>query len=117
MPLLRLTTNARADDRALAQLNAALSAKTAEILGKPESYVMVLSQLERAMSFGGTTAPTAFFEVFSLGEISAAQATRFSAEVSALLEAHLEVSKERVYSAYHPWDRRDLWGFCGGTFG
>ncbi len=116
MPLLRLYTNRDADAATLSTLNAALSAKAAEILSKPESYVMVLSQVGQAMSFGGSQDPTAFFEVFSLGTIDGGQAERFSAEVSALLDEHLEISKERIYSAYHPWSKRELWGYAGGTF-
>jgi phenylpyruvate tautomerase len=117
MPLLRLYSNRSADAETVAALCAELSAATAAILGKPESYVMVLTQLEQAMSFGGTTEATGFFEVFSLGEISAEQAERFSAEISELLSKRLNLSGDRVYSAYHPWARRDLWGFRGGTFG
>ena len=117
MPLLRLYSNCSADAETVAALSAELSAKTAAILGKPESYVMVLAQLEQAMSFGGNTEPTGFFEVFSLGEISAEQAERFSAEISELLERRLCLSSDRIYSAYHPWARRELWGFRGGTFG
>ena len=116
MPLLRLSTNATADDTTLAALNQQLSAKTAAILGKPEAYVMVESRLEVSMSFGGSADPCAFFEVFSLGEISGEQAKRFAAEISEVLEGRLGVPAKRIYSAFHPWDRRDLWGYGAGTF-
>lgn len=116
MPLFRLATNASIADDARLPLAERFSKLTAEILGKPESYVMVQLAPDTTMLFGGTPAPTAFFEVFSLGEISGAQAKRFSAEVSAMLQEGLDIAPSRIYSAYHPWDRRDLWGYDGGTF-
>jgi phenylpyruvate tautomerase len=114
MPLIQLQTNRTVEDKEA--LCKALSAKTAELLSKPESYVMVAVQDGVAMMFGGTSEPTAFFSVASLGTISGEQAARFSAEVSAILQEQLGVAKGRVYSSYTGWKERELWGFDGRTF-
>lgn len=114
MPLLRLKTNVTIDNKE--KLLKTLSAETAKILGKPESYVMVIIDDQQMMSFGGKTDATAFFEVFSLGEINADQSNRFSANISKLLQESAGIDASRIYSAYHPWKERHLWGYDGGTF-
>ena len=65
MPLLELTTNTTIDDyQHIAQQASKL---TAEILGKPESYVMVKIQPEQTLIFAGTDEPAAHVTLKSLG--------------------------------------------------
>ena len=117
MPLIELQTNAAIAADEQQALMKALSQKTAEILGKPESYGMVSLRQGLPMLFGGSDAPCAFFAVYSLGEVSGEQAERFSADISALLEERCGVDTARIYSKYVGWQDRHLWGYRGGTFG
>ncbi len=65
MPLLEIITNVVIeDDQAFA---AQASKLTAELLGKPESYVMVRIQPEQTLIFAGGNHPTALVKLKSLG--------------------------------------------------
>jgi len=115
MPLLRLQINTAVADSQRAGLLAELSQTVAKLLSKPESYMMVVVEPETAVLFGGSDEPAGFFEVRSLGAISAEQALAISKAVSALLQSKLEIAPDRVYSNYQGWERSH-WGFNGGTF-
>ena len=67
MPLLSIETNQSLDQAQTQSLLAAASAKTAEILGKPESYVMVKFNSNTDMMFAGNQQPLAYVELKSLG--------------------------------------------------
>lgn len=116
MPLLRLVTNQAVAEERREILMERLSANVADVLGKPESYVMITLEEKMPMIFGGSSDPTGLFEVYSLGEISAEQAKRFSAEISGILAQELDILANRVYSKYVGWAERHLWGFNGSTF-
>ncbi|MBW2732241.1 MAG: hypothetical protein JRH20_07585 [Deltaproteobacteria bacterium] len=116
MPLLRLVTNQPVAEERRDILMKRLSKSVANVLGKPESYVMITLEEKTPMLFAGSSEPTGFFEVTSLGSISAEQAQRFSAEISGILAQELNLPANRVYSKYVGWTDRQLWGFKGGTF-
>ena len=66
MPLLSIETNLSLDNAALNTFLAAASARTAETLGKPESYVMVKLNTNPNMMFAGNQQPLAYVELKSL---------------------------------------------------
>jgi len=71
MPLLNITTNIKIDN---AKNFALLSSKTtADILGKPESYVMVIVKDEQTLTFAGNDEAAAFVELKSLGYLNQTQ--------------------------------------------
>jgi phenylpyruvate tautomerase PptA (4-oxalocrotonate tautomerase family) len=115
MPTLIIKTNAALPDGSRDDLLRAASAAIASLLGKPESYVMVLLEPVADMSFGGDTAPTAYLELKSLG-LPEERTPELSAALCAFVEEHLGVPKARVYIelASPP---RHLFGFDGRTFG
>ena len=65
MPLLVIATNTTIDNSQ--QLAEQASSLTADILGKPESYVMVKIKPEQTLLFAGTNAPAAHVKLKSLG--------------------------------------------------
>jgi phenylpyruvate tautomerase PptA (4-oxalocrotonate tautomerase family) len=67
MPTLRILTNAQVFPEDRPGLLAQASRTVAEMLGKPESYVMVILEDGRDMLFAGTRAPAAYLELKSLG--------------------------------------------------
>ena len=115
MPLLRLQTNAPLDGDQTGSLMAAVSARAAQLLSKPESYMMVLVEPGVGLMMGGSSDPAAFFEVRSIGAISPDQAKALSKSVSEILEEKLKIPPSRVYSNYAGWER-NMWGHNGSTF-
>lgn len=126
MPTLIIKTNAdlAADDHPallpnqlpsrLTTLLRAASATVAEMLGKPERYVMVLLEQNSAMCFGGDTAPLAYLELKSL-DLPERRSAEFSATLCRFVQQHLGVAPERVYIEFAS-PPRHLFGFDGGTF-
>jgi phenylpyruvate tautomerase PptA (4-oxalocrotonate tautomerase family) len=113
MPLLSIHTNqpAPADqDRALREISTAV----AEMLGKPERYVMVSLATGRAMLFGGDDAPLAYLELKSIG-LPEERSHEFSAALCQLMRAHLGIAPERVYIEFSA-PARHLWGWNHNTF-
>lgn len=114
MPLLKVTTNAGLTEHPETLLPE-LSRRVAALLGKPEAYVMVVLEREQVMSFAGTTRPTLYAELKSIGRFTPEQTTKLSAELCALLEASLAVPKNRIYIEFTPSEGY-LWGHDSDTF-
>lgn len=114
MPLLKIDTNQVLDaDRAEAVLRDA-SRQVAEILGKPESYVMVDLSAGRSMSFAGSTEPLACLELKSLG-LPEAETAELSAALCRFIADALGVPPARIYIEFSS-PQRHMWGWDGRTF-
>ncbi len=114
MPTLKIQTNVELALGARAELLRAASQEVAEMLGKPERYVMLILELTPAMSFGGDTSPLAYLELKSLG-LPEQRTAELSAGLCALVQAHLGVPADRVYIEFAS-PPRHMFGFDGGTF-
>lgn len=115
MPTLIIKTNAELPPHPRDDLLKAASAAVAELLGKPEGYVMVLLEPVADMSFGADSAPCAYLELKSLG-LPEDRTPKLSAALCDLMECHLGVPKARVYIEFAS-PPRHLFGFDGRTFG
>lgn len=114
MPMLKIQTNspvAAEDKMALATLASGI---VAEILGKPERYVMVSIEENPSMLFGGSDVPLAYLELKSIG-LPESQTSEFSARLANLLEEQLGLPSDRVYIEFSDAPR-SMWGWNGGTF-
>ncbi len=114
MPLLRIQTNQPMEPAAREALASRASALVAEMLGKPESYVMVLVEPVQTALFGGSAAPLAYLELKSIGLPESATAD-FSARLASLLQERLDIPPDRVYIEFAD-AARHLWGWNGATF-
>ncbi|MCG6941581.1 MAG: hypothetical protein LJE69_10060 [Thiohalocapsa sp.] len=114
MPTLMIKTNADLADRPRDTLLRTASAAVAELLGKPEGYVMVLLEPVADMCFGGDAAPCAYLELKSLG-LPEQRTTELSAALCDLVGRQLGVPKSRVYIEFAS-PPRHLFGFDGRTF-
>jgi phenylpyruvate tautomerase len=114
MPTLRILTNVQVPAEGRSGLLAHASRAVAEMLGKPESYVMVILEDGRDMLFAGTQAPAAYLELKSLG-LTDAKAAGYSRTLCDLLAAALDIPAERVYIEFAAPPAR-LFGWNGGTF-
>lgn len=114
MPLLSIETNHALDEAQTDALIARASATTAELLGKPESYVMVRIKHNPAMMFAGTQEPLAYLELKSLG-LPEDRTTALSRGLCDLMAEALDIPAERIYIEFTNGIRH-LWGWNGGTF-
>ena len=115
MPTLIIKTNADLARIDHGDLLKTVSSATAEMLAKPERYVMVILEPTPHMCFGGDRAPLAYLELKSLG-LPEERTGEFSATLCGLMEQHLGVAPERTYLEFASPDRH-LFGFNAGTFG
>lgn len=114
MPLLNIQTNAAIDAADRDALMRAASAAVADELGKPERYVMVMIDCNRAMCFAGSAEPTAYLELKSIG-LQESQTAALSARLTSLVGKALGVAANRVYIEFASAPRK-MWGWDGGTF-
>lgn len=114
MPYLSIQTNQVLDDSKTQQFIKKASHSVAEILGKPESYVMIAIQADTPMSFAGSNEPTAYVQLKSLGLPESSTAV-FSQAICNLVNAELNISPDRIYIEFNGPDRH-MWGWNNKTF-
>ena len=114
MPTLRIQTNAHVPTGDRATLLARASQTVAEMLGKPESYVMVILEDARDMLFAGSPSPAAFLELISLG-LPEDRTAYYARILCNLMDDALGVPADRVYIEFSDAERH-LWGWNSATF-
>ena len=114
MPYLSIQTNQSLDDTTRSSLMQQASALVAQLLGKPESYVMVAIAPSTPMLFAGSSEPLAFLELKSIG-LPESSTTELSAALCQLMTDTLAVEPGRVYIEFAN-AQRHLWGWNGKTF-
>lgn len=114
MPLIKVTSNQAIKADMQAVFLRQLSAATAAMLGKPETYVMAIFNEQPQMLFAGSTAPLAHVELKSLG-LPENNTADYSARICSLIEEQLGIPPERIYIEFSAPERH-MWGWSGATF-
>ncbi|MBI9104510.1 MAG: hypothetical protein JEY99_18995 [Spirochaetales bacterium] len=96
MPYLKIQTNIRIPESRKTDFLLNSSRLLAKELNKPEDSVMTVLVPVKDMVFAGTSEPSAFLEVKSIGLDSEEPARLFSV-LSSFLESELGIKKERIY--------------------
>lgn len=96
------------------QLIKKASQLVAEVLGKPEKYVMISLQEKQQMLFGGEDKPLIFCELKSIG-LPGDRTAEISEKLTRFLTEETGVSAERIYIEFSNAER-NMWGWNGGTF-
>ncbi|WP_316899664.1 phenylpyruvate tautomerase MIF-related protein [Pseudodesulfovibrio indicus] len=112
MPFIKVETNVRVEDQAACLKK--ISALAADILGKPESYVMAVLEPEKPLLYGGTDDPAAYVSLGSIG-LPESRTPELSAAICGFLNAELAISQNRIYIAFADIQRH-LFGWDGRTF-
>ena len=114
MPYLCIQTNQPFDVAKTQPLIQQASKTVAELLGKPERYVMVALPQPVPMVFSGTDEPAAYLELKSIGLPQEATATLSNA-LCALVSERLGIAKDRIYIEFANAERK-MWGWNSATF-
>lgn len=114
MPLLSVTTNHQPDSARAGDLLKLLSEAVADMLGKPERYVMVMLNRNPHMLFAAEDTPLAYLELKSIG-LPAERSQEFSKRLCDLVSRQLQIPADRIYIEFSD-AQRHLWGWNAGTF-
>jgi phenylpyruvate tautomerase PptA (4-oxalocrotonate tautomerase family) len=112
MPLLRIQTSMTVPTQGREALMRALSETLAEVLGKPEKYVMVTVQPAVPMLMAGEPDPAVLAELRSVGAFAAEQTASLSRALCDLLSKRLDVPTERIYINFEGFEPTH-WGYDG----
>ncbi|MBD3882784.1 hypothetical protein IFO70_13510 [Phormidium tenue FACHB-886] len=116
MPLIKVQTSIAAPNASdVTALLTTLSGSLAKHTGKPEAYVMTAFEPNVAMTFGGTTEPTCYIEIKSVGTMNPAQTQAMSQDFCQKIEQAIGVPKNRTYIEFAD-AKGSMWGWNGSTF-
>ncbi|KAL6653423.1 hypothetical protein ACP70R_009001 [Stipagrostis hirtigluma subsp. patula] len=101
MPCLNVSTNVSLDGVDTSAILAEASKTVADVIGKPEAYVMVVLKGSVPMAFGGTQEPAAYGELVSIGGLNPDVNKKLSAGIASILESKLSIPKSRFYLKFH----------------
>ena len=112
MPLLQITTNISIDNRTVFTKNA--SRLIADMLGKPESYVMVMVNADASLVFAGNEDDCAHLKLKSLG-LDESRTTDYSTQLCSFIQNTLDIPAARIYIEFSSPERH-MWGWDSKTF-
>ncbi len=112
MPVLQISTNLNIENKPMLAKQA--SSLVAEILGKPESYVMIDIRADADLIFAGSDDPCAHLMLKSLG-LPESETKAYSSTLCAFIEQQLGVSPSRTYIEFVSPERH-MFGWNSGTF-
>ncbi|KAL6630624.1 hypothetical protein ACP70R_028475 [Stipagrostis hirtigluma subsp. patula] len=108
MPCLNVSTNVSLDGVDTSAILAEASKTVADVIGKPEAYVMVVLKGSVPMAFGGTQEPAAYGELVSIGGLNPDVNKKLSAGIASILESKLSIPKSRFYLKFHDSKNRSF---------
>ena len=114
MPVIKVETSKDLDEQGAAALAKGLSALAAELLGKPESYVLAVVHPRMALLFGGASGPAAYVTLDSIG-LPGDRTPEFAQRLCAFLEVEAGIPADRTYIAFGNLQRH-LFAWDGKTF-
>jgi len=112
MPLLQITTNISIEDSSVYAKNA--SRIVADMLGKPESYVMVMVNADTSLVFAGSEDSCAHLKLKSLG-LDESRTADYSAQLCNFIQNTLDIPAARIYIEFSSPERH-MWGWDSKTF-
>ena len=112
MPLLSMMTNIAIDNKPTVALS--LSSKVADLLHKPERYVMVNLQDQQPLIFGGSDEAAVYIELKSIN-LPESETAQLSSALSNFVSDQLSVKQDRIYIEFSNAERH-MWGWKGATF-
>jgi phenylpyruvate tautomerase len=114
VPVLKIQTNVTVPDTDRESLISNASASVAEMLEKPERYVMIVLEDDTSMGFATSSDPACYLELKSIG-LPQEKTSRLAFKLCELINRTLGVKKERIFIEFTP-TQRHLFAWNGDTF-
>jgi phenylpyruvate tautomerase len=114
MPYFSIETNQTVDPASNRELMKKTSAFIADLLGKPESYVMIAIKPETPLIFADSDEPAAFVRLKSVG-LPKARSTEFSEKICGFVQHALKIPPNRVFIDFKDLER-EMFGWNAKTF-
>ncbi|KAH9653727.1 Tautomerase/MIF superfamily protein [Citrus sinensis] len=105
MPTLNLYTNVPVDAVIASDILRDATKAVAKILGKSESYVMILINGGVPIAFAGTEAPAAYGELISIGSLGPSVNGKLSSTIAEILQTKLLIDSSRFYIKLYDVER------------
>ncbi|KAK1317822.1 hypothetical protein QJS10_CPA05g02411 [Acorus calamus] len=115
MPTLNLFTNVPVDAVTASDILKDATKTLSKIIGKPESYVMVVVNGGVPIAFAGTEEPAAYAEIVLIGGLGPAVNGKLSSAIADILQTRIAVDGSRFYIKFYDV-QRSFFGFNGSTF-
>ncbi|GKA41481.1 macrophage migration inhibitory factor [Tanacetum coccineum] len=115
MPTLNLFANTPIDPVIASDILKDATKAVAKIIGKPESYVMIVLNGGVPIAFAGTEEPAAYGEVISIGGLNPTVNGKLSSTIADILQTKLSIDSSRFYIKFYDVER-SFFGFNGSTF-
>ncbi|KAK9168021.1 hypothetical protein Syun_000161 [Stephania yunnanensis] len=97
MPCLNLSTNVCLEGVDTSPIFSEATKVIAKIIGRPESYVMILLKGSVHISFEGTQEPAAFGELISIGGLNSEVNKKLRGAIGDILQSKLSIPKTRFF--------------------
>ncbi|KAM7526541.1 hypothetical protein LguiA_016443 [Lonicera macranthoides] len=97
MPCLYISTNVSLEGVDTDSIFSEATKAVAQIIGKPESFVMVLLKGAILISFGGNKEPAAFAEIVSMGGINSQVKKNLITTIGTILQNKLSIPRTRFF--------------------
>ena len=114
MPYFCIETNQSIDQAPNQKLLNKTSSFVAELMGKPESYVMVSIKPETPLNFAGSNEPAAFVRLKSIG-LPKDRCNELSEKICGFVEQELDAPPNRVFIDFKDL-KREMFGWNRKTF-
>jgi len=114
MPYLKIETNKELDSDAVEQTLKKTSEFVANLLGKPDKWVMISINHGIPMMFGGGVEPVAYVEIKSIG-LPEDKCSEFSEALCNFVESELDVAADRIYIDFCNINKK-MFGWNRSTF-
>lgn len=114
MPYFSIETNQPIDPAARPDLLKKTSAFIADLLGKPESFVMISIKPQTPLIFGGNDQPAAFVRLKSIS-LPQDRCAGFSDKICGFIQQGLNIAQDRIFIEFKDAPR-NLFGWNAKTF-
>lgn len=110
MPFIKTSTNVNIDEGKKEILKQKFGSAI-NIIGKPESYLMLEFESNKDMYFAGSNEPLAFIDIKVLGKLN--NTDEMTKVLTSIISSELNIPQNRIYIAYKDYSD---WGYNGYNF-
>ncbi len=115
MPLIKTQVSKNLSSDKKEELAKELSAKCAEVLGKPESFVVSIVEDNATITFGGKIRDFAYVELKSIGALGPVMNENLTIEICKVINDIADIDGDKIYIEFSDVPGA-YWGWNNKTF-